>query len=153
MWGELHESKEIVIKLPQEIPAGLGNRLLRELGATLYYDVYSFDSPTNKIWQSDSILDVELFSKEKEVDAQDNFDEIRLTYLFASRPSSDQKKALGIAQDVITTFKGIATYNGQSFSKESVQTDWDSCTDYLLKEWGEEPGSESLAVMIHENYT
>jgi hypothetical protein len=33
---------------------------------------------------------------------------------------------------------------------DSVQSDWDKSHDFLLKEWGEEPGSESLRRMIEE---
>ena len=42
MWGELHEEKEVDITLPEPMEAGKGNRLFRELGATLHYDVYDF---------------------------------------------------------------------------------------------------------------
>ncbi|MEH6448307.1 MAG: hypothetical protein V7765_06515 [Oleispira sp.] len=152
MWGDLHESKNINISLSETIGAGKGNRLFRELGAILHYDVYSFEASENEIWQSESILDIELRRDGVEVDAQDDFNQIILFYLLASRPSSDQTKALNLVSKVISTFNGNASYLGQPFSVDSVQGNWDEANDFLLKEWGEEPGSESLRRMIEENH-
>ena len=54
MWGDLHEEKKIIIKLPAAVEAGKGNRLLRELGATLHYDVYGFDAKSSEVWYTQS---------------------------------------------------------------------------------------------------
>nr|BBJ03344.1 hypothetical protein YBY_11920 [Marinobacter nauticus] len=152
MWGELHEEKEIVITLPEPMEAGKGNRLFRELGATLHYDVYDFGAASSENWQSESLLHVTLLFNGKEVDAQEDFNAISLAYPFAVRPSSDQQDALNLISKIIAKFNGSATYQDQEFSVSAVQSDWDSCNDFLLKEWGEEPGSKSLAIMIEENY-
>ena len=152
MWGELHEEKEIIILLPTAMEAGKGNRFFRELGATLYYDVYGFEAATNEVWQSESILHVELLRGGAEVDAQEDFDEIHIRFPLATRPSSDQSPALELLAKVIAKFDGVATYQGTPFSQQSVQADWDACNNYLLKEWGEEPGSQSLRRMIEENH-
>ncbi|MBQ0806994.1 MAG: hypothetical protein KBT55_03395 [Porticoccus sp.] len=152
MWGELHEEKEIAISLDQIIAAGQGNRLFRELGAKLHYDVYDFPASSFENWQSESLLHVKLLFDGKEVNAQENFNGISLLYPFSVRPSSDQQKALNLINQIIAKFDGIATYKNQDFSVGCVQSDWDSCNDFLLKEWGEEPGSKSLRIMIEENY-
>lgn len=152
MWGELHEEKEIVIALSEPIDAGIGNRLFRELGATLHYDVYSFDAQCSESWQSESILHIQLFAGGEEVDAQEDFDAIHASYPLATRPSSDQSTALRLLSNIIAKFNGLACYQGQSFSVQAIQSDWDSCNSDLLKEWGEEPGSQSLRRMIEENY-
>lgn len=151
MWGELHEEKKISISLPELVQAGMGNRLLRELGATLHYDVYSFEAEQAEIWQSDALLDIEIRRDGVEVDAQEDFNEIIVIYPLSIRPSSDQQKALELISKIVSKFNGKACYKGQPFVIEIVQNDWDSCNDYLLKEWGEEPGSESLRRMIEEN--
>lgn len=152
MWGDLHEEKKIIVELPSAIEAGKGNRLLRELGATLHYDVYGFDAKSSEVWQSDSILHLHLFKEGIEVDAQDDFDEIHICYPLATRPSSDQSPALELISKIIGTFDGSASYKGQSFSGQAVLDDWDKCNSFLLKEWGEEPGSHSLRRMIEENH-
>lgn len=152
MWGELHEEKEISVSLSEAIEADKGNRFFRELGAQLHYDVYDFPAASYENWQSESLLHVTLLFNGKEVDAQEDFNGISLAYPFAVRPSSDQQKALNLINQIIAKFDGSATYQDQEFSVASVQADWDSCNDFLRKEWGEEPGSKSLAIMIEENY-
>jgi len=152
MWGELHESKDIFVSLPEMIDAGKANRIFRELGATLHYDVYSFEAEKSENWQSESILYIELRAKGKEVDAQEDFDEIHISYHLATRPSSDQTLALEKISKIIKGFSGDASYQGKKFNPDDVQNDWDSCNNYLLKEWGEEPGSSELRRMIEENY-
>lgn len=150
MWGDLHESKVINISLPEAVEAGKGNRLFRELGAILHYDVYSFETSENELWQVESILYIELRQDEVKVDAQENFNWISIIYLLATSPSSDQSKALSLIEQIVSAFNGSASYFGQPFTIDSVQTDWDKSNDFLLKEWGEEPGSESLRRMIEE---
>ena len=152
MWGELHELKEIEITLPETIDTGKANRLFRELGATLFYDVYAFEAEETEIWQSESLLCITLSKDGIKVDAQDDFNHITAEYLLATRPSNDQLKALNLITKIISKFNGTATYQGAPFNKDTVQKDWDNCNNYLLKEWGEQPGSESLRVMIEENY-
>ncbi len=152
MWGDLHEEKEIIVNLSSRISAGTGNRYFRELGATLYTDVYAFDAPDYENWQSETLLQMELYLAGEEVDAHEDFDEIHISYLLASRPSSDQSKVLWLVSKIIKKFDGSGTYKNKPFSPELVQEDWDACNEYLLKEWGEEPGSMGLARMIDENY-
>jgi hypothetical protein len=153
MWGELHEEKTVELELGETISSGRANRLFKELGATLYYDVYSFEATENEDWQSESLLDVALYKNANEVDAQDDFNRIVLSYPFAVRPSSDQSKVIELIERVIAAFEAKAFYQNSLFDPEKLQEDWDSCNTFLLKEWGEEPGSMGLARMIHENYT
>jgi hypothetical protein len=151
MWGDLHEEKSLEIALPTRVNAGAGNRKLREIGATLYYDVYAFDAPDAREWQSETLLDLDLFLDESEVDAQEDFNRIVAKYPFASRPSSDQAIAIELVYQIADSFDATVRYNGVPMSPRDVQADWDTCSDYLMKEWGEEPGSQELARMIHEN--
>ncbi|MFL0801207.1 MAG: hypothetical protein K6L80_12200 [Agarilytica sp.] len=94
-----------------------------------------------------------LFKNNEEVDAQDDFNKVILSYPFAVRPSSDQDNAITLIHNVIAAFKAEAFYQNEQFDPNKVQEDWDLCNTFLLKEWGEEPGSMGLARMIHENYT
>jgi len=152
MWGELHEEKIVEIILDCTINAGKANRIFRELGAELFYDVYAFKAQENESWQSETLLGITLKLDGVEVDAQDDFNKIEASFLFASRPSSDQSKALALIEKLLMMFNGKGIYEGCAFTASDVQKDWDCCSDFLLKEWGEEPGSKSLAIMIHESY-
>ncbi len=152
MWGDLHESKKLILVLPEKIEAGKANRLFRELGADLHYDVYSFKAEHAEPWQSESLLYIDLKVNGVKVDAQEDFDQIDAIYLFATRPSSDQGKVLYLLEKIIEKFDAKCEYDGKKFDPIEVQKDWDSVNDFLLKEWGEEPGSKSLRIMIEENY-
>jgi hypothetical protein len=101
MWGELHESKQIEITLPETISAGKANRLFRELGATLHYDVYSFDAEKSELWQSCDVVSIHLLKDGAEVDAQDDFNQINAVYLLATSPSHHQQEALKIITNII----------------------------------------------------
>lgn len=152
MWGELHEEKSVTILLDDLCTAGQGNILLRGLGFTLYYDVYSFDARQSEPWQSETIASVFLFHDDVESDAQDDFNRLSLSYLLASRPSSDIDVFLALVERVATAFQGRLVYNGRPATVVDIRKDFVFCVDFLLKEWGEEPGSESLRIMIEENH-
>ncbi len=48
VWGELHEEKTIELLLEETISSGKVNRLFKELGGTLHYDVYSLKLPKKR---------------------------------------------------------------------------------------------------------
>jgi hypothetical protein len=152
MWGELHESKSVSLHLPRIWSAGEGNIIFKKLGATLFYDVYSFEAEAFDEWQSETLAGVQQYLVSVESDAFDNFDKIELEYLLASRPSSDIDKFLSLVAQLKKEFDGRVYYNGVESSLDEIRSDFVACVDYLMKEWAEEPGSRGLAIMIHENY-
>ncbi len=152
MWGELYETEVFSIKLRGEVEPGKGNRVFRELGATLYYDVYGFPAKSAENWQSDSLLAVRLLRSNVEVSAHEAFDTVELTYFFATSPSSVQQSALDLVENTAAQFGGRITYRDTDYDREGVLDHWDQQSSELLREWGEEPGSFELRRMIEENY-
>lgn len=152
MWGELYETEVFSIRLNSEISPGEGNRLLRELGAVLHCDVYDFPAESTESWQSESLLAVTLLRSDGEVDAQEAFDAIELTYFFATRPSSDQQSALDLMENIAARFGGRIINQNRNYDRQAVLERWDQQSSELLREWGEEPGSFELRRMIEENY-
>lgn len=150
---EFHEEKLVTVRLTSSCSAGAGNLLFRKLGFNLHYDVYALAASHAEPWQSDQIADVSLYFDGAEVDAQDDFDQIVMSYLLASRPSSDIDLFLDLVEKVTSEFDGTFEYTGREMTIRDVRSEFVSCVDSLLKEWGEEPGSESLAIMIEENYS
>ncbi|MBY5991154.1 hypothetical protein [Ferrimonas balearica] len=155
MWGELHEEKTVCVMLPSVWCAQEGHRVFSELGATLFDDVYGFALNPEEVedWQSETLLDIVLMFKGREVTHSDKFDQVVLSYLFASRPIADQCRALELIEALVSMLGGIANYGNEAFSMEAVRRDWDRCNEFLYEQWREEPGSEQLAIMIEENYT
>jgi hypothetical protein len=153
MTSEFHEEKLVTVRLAGRCTAGAGNIAFRKLGFNLHYDVYAFAASHAEPWQSDQIADVDLYFDGAEVDAQDDFDQVVMRYLLASRPSSDIDLFLDLVEKVSSEFGGTLEYAGREMTKSDVRGEFVSCVDSLLKEWGEEPGAESLAMMIEENYS
>jgi len=151
MWGELYETEVFLIHLDGEVSSGKGNRVFRELGATLHYDVYEFPANAAEQWQSGSLLAIKLFRSNGEVDAQETFDMIELTYFFATRPSSDQQLTLDKVEHVASRFGGRVTNRDTNYDRQIILDRWDGQSSELLREWGEEPGSFELRRMIEEN--
>lgn len=152
MWGELYETESFSIDIGRAISPGKGNRFFRELGAKLHYDVYAFPATSAENWQSETLLAVALFRGNDEVDAQDEFDTIELTYFFATRPSSDQQMALDVVEKTASQFGGRLSNRQTDYDRQKVLKRWDEQSGELLREWGEEPGSFELRRMIEENY-
>lgn len=150
MGDDFHEEKLVTVRLTSSCSAGAGNLLFRKLGFNLHYDVYAFAASHAEPWQSDQIADVSLYSDDVEVDAQDDFDQIVMSFLLASRPSSDIDLFLTLVERVSFEFGGTIEYAGRVMTISDIRSEFKSCVDSLLKEWGEEPGSESLALMIEE---
>ena len=71
----------------------------------------------------------------------------------AIRPSSDIDLFLDLVEKVAFEFGGTIEYAGRVMIISEIRSEFVSCVDSLLKEWGEEPGSESLAIMIEENFS
>lgn len=152
MWGELYETEVFSIRLSGEVQPGRGNRVFRELGAVLHYDVYDFPAESGENWQSDSLLAVKLLKGNDEVDAQEAFDTVELSYFFATRPGSDQQSALDLVEKVAARFGGRIINRDTDYDRERLLDRWDQQSSELLREWGEEPGSFELRRMIEENY-
>ena len=153
MVDDFHEDKLVTIRLTSSCSAGAGNLLFRKMGFNLHYDVYAFAASHAEPWQSDQIADVSLYSDDVEVDAQDDFDQIVMSFLLASRPSSDIDLFLNLVERVTSEFGGTIEYAGRVMTIGDIKSEFMSCVDSLLKEWGEEPGSESLALMIEDKYS
>lgn len=141
------------LKLNEVVSAGLLNRRLKGLGARLYYDVYSFDRD-DKVpdWQSNHYLDIALLYHNKEVYAQDNVDEILLRYPFATVGSEYIQIAVDTMMDIAKSFNAPLILNGNIVLKEEAVCYLDGLTTKLLDEWGEEPGSEAINIMIENLY-
>lgn len=153
MGDDFHEEKLVTVRLTSSCSAGAGNLLFRRMGFNLHYDVYAFAASHAEPWQSDQIADVSLYSGDVEVDAQDDFDQIVLSFLLASRPSSDIDLFLNLVERVTSEFGGTIEYAGRVMTISDIRSEFMSCVESLLNEWGEEPGSESLALMIEEKYS
>lgn len=143
------QSVSVSIPFEQEYSAGKVNRILKSLGATLYYDVYSFDrSEKGPIWQSESFAYTDLFCKGVRVDAQETSDCLELIFPLATIGSEYIGKFTELVEKCAEAFQATPLYKGEVTSKERLLSVCDNFVSRLMAEWGEEPGSESLRIMI-----
>lgn len=151
--GSLFEEIPVELVLNEQIPPGRLNRILKELGATLHYDVYGFArSGKHPIWQSEDFASVDLFIAGERADAQDGADKIVLSYPMATIPSSYINQFLDLAFALAERLETPVLLSGKPIDRDALLAEFDEAVGRLMSEWGEEPGSESLAIMIETQY-
>ena len=151
--ADLTEEVFIVLRLASPRSAGVLNRILRDAGATLSYDVYNFDRvDKHPVWQSESFAHVELLADGKGVDPQDAADEVRLVYPMATIPSSFILTFVDLVFLLADRLAAAVLADGQVVAHDDLLAELDQITTSLMEAWGEEPGSESLAIMIEGRY-
>ncbi len=149
-----HQIVSVDIELKKAYSAGGINRILKEFGAKLHYDVYSFERiDKGPIWQSESYIYVALFYKGKEVDAQETSDRIELQYPLATIGSEYISKFAEIVTNLASFFNSNPKLDSTIVDKKGLVSHCDELVTELITEWGEEPGSETLKILIESNYT
>lgn len=70
MRSDLYEERSFEVSLTARLNGGTGNRKLRDIGSTLFYDIFTFDAPDVQDRQPETLLDLDLNLDTSEVDAQ-----------------------------------------------------------------------------------
>lgn len=149
-----YEEVSLELRLGRIVRPGEVNRCLRSLGFRLHYDVYSKPRPDHDAhppWQSDTLVEVELLRDSTEVDAQEGCDTVCMVYPLATLPSSMIAPFLDAVQDVSRCLGGRVCLQGVAVEREGQLRHLTECVSHLMEEWGEEPGSESLVLMIEND--
>lgn len=129
------------------------NRIFKSLGATLHYDVYGFNRlEKGPIWQSESYVYTTLFLEGIEVDAQEESDSVELQYPLATIGSEYIEKFAELVERVAAAFDSEALLDGKPTNKKSIISWCENLTSNLMDEWGEEPGSQTLRMLIESSY-
>ena len=146
-----HEQVVVTLDFERALTPGETNRQLRTLGFTLHYDVYSMgrpDPPPHPNWQSEILVNIDMVRDGDEVDAQDAADAIRLRYPLARLDSPMMDRFVEVVEAVQARFGGKLYIDGKVVNCAAISAMLTACASELMQEWGEEPGSEILAMMI-----
>jgi len=144
-----HQMISVELKLEKQYSSGEVNRIMKEAGATLYYDVYGFERPEKgPVWQSESYIYVTLFFNSKEVDAQECANKIKLQYPMATIGSEYISKFANTVALLSSHFDVPITLDGKHTDKNGLIYYCENVVTELMNEWGEEPGSEALRMLI-----
>lgn len=148
-----HQIVSVFLELGERYSSGAINRIMKETGATLHYDVYSFErAEKGPVWQSESYVYIALFCDENEVDAQDSADKIELQYPMATISSEFILKFVDVAVDLSSQFNASLTFDGKPIGRSELVSYCEGLATSLMSEWGEEPGSKSIRVLIEQHY-
>lgn len=150
---EFHQCVSVVVELPRVYSSGEANRVLKSIGATLNYDVYSFYRKENgPAWQSEIIVQLKLFCSGKPVGAQEPIDRIELEYPLATLDSCYINEFANLVDKISSEFEGDAALYGKKVTGNEVIVHCDKLSSDLMESWGEEPGSKNLRIIIESMY-
>lgn len=149
-----HQIVSVFVELGKQYSSGEINRIMKEAGATLHYDVYGFERvEKGPVWQSESYIYVALFCDGNEVDAQESVDKIEFQYPMATIGAEYISKFTDIVVNLASEFNANILLNGIVIDKSALIAHCESLVTELMSEWGEEPGSETLRILIEQNYS
>ena len=148
-----HQIVSIILKFDTPYSSGHLNRQLKELGATLHYDVYSIERKKPcPIWQSESLVFIQTYLNNKQTDAQESCDTLVLEYPLATLGSENISEFANTAENFSRKFNTNLLLNNIIVTKLDIIKHCEELATDLLENFGEEPGSESLAIMIESEY-
>ena len=128
------------------------NRIFKSIGATLHYDVYAFERNDQvPIWQSESYIYTTLMNQDAEVDAQESADCVVLNYPLATIGAEYIVKFAEVVEKLSEEFESHPVLGSRSVDKSSLISHCEKLVTRLMQEWGEEPGSETLRMLIENN--
>lgn len=147
-----YQEVEVQFPLNRVVSAGKVNRLLKSAGATLFYDVYGFKRETEvPDWQSECFADVYLYFQGQSADAQESIDHVVLRYPMASIGTEYIEKFCSLAQEISVAFDVTAELDGEVIDSDLLRAYLESIAARIMEDWGEEPGSMGLAILIETN--
>ncbi len=148
-----HQQVKIHLPCQKAIESGQMNRIMKELGAKLYYDTYAFPRFENgPNWQSETYAGVHLFYDGSEVSAQDSIDTILLVYPLATIGSEYMVPFVKLTKKLASAFDCKLVLNDSLVSSKDILLHCEKLASDLMQNWGEEPGSKYLRILIEEQY-
>jgi hypothetical protein len=149
---KLHESESFEIRLEKPIAGKAVIAYFKGIGASLEDDFILEDrKDTVPPWQTSSIYTVEcslsgvaVYPDESQVDC------LTFDYLFSSLPARFYPRFAEVLQRSAEQFDGSIYYDARVISPRDMNPLFDSWVSDLRDEISEEPGTESLSILIEE---
>ena len=154
LFDRLHEAETVTLTSHEDRPIAALQLILLSLGFILHEDVFSMDRVDKcPPWQSTLIIQVELLLNGIEVfDLDGNWNELRLRYLFASVPSDLIDRFCDTVMELARRLQLTPHLNGHPITRKELDDHFRKCLEELESEFGETPGSESVAILIQSTY-
>ena len=154
-YTRFHERKDVWLNSLERKSCAQLWSLFNKTGLKRNYDVYSFDRPKDEnieIWQTDTIVGVNIFNDEAPVYYGDkSWTRINFYYLLPSLPRNYIPRFCRIIKSISETLALPMQYNEQVISSEELENMLEKCADEVTETIGE-PGSETAAILIKMTY-
>lgn len=129
--------------------------VFKQCGFTFHDDVVSLDRKGRvPPWQHPSIVEVEVQRSGEEVFGfeEEEWDTIQLKYLFASLPFELVDEFVESVMAVSNQLGITPTRHGKEVSADGLRLAFAELREELIREAGDDAGSEGLAIFIHSTY-
>jgi len=144
-----HQEVQFRIVLSEPVAAGALNVAMKSVGMRLYYDVYA--KPREKrgsVWQSETYANVDTFLNGVRSDAQEGSDLLVVSYPLATIDAAFIPKFADLLASLSDVLGGHMEHEGRIINPEGIDQILSEHATALMEEWGEEPGSKALRVLI-----
>lgn len=144
-----HQEVSFQVIPSKRLNAGELNAAMKSVGMDLYYDVYAMPRDGEVAeWQSETYANVDLYLGGKSADAQEGCDLIVVSYPLATIDSSYISRFGELIVAVSGAVCGRIEYDGKPMGRDAVIDVLTQCATDVMENWGEEPGSKELRVLI-----
>ena len=152
-FAKLHEEVVVVLCSDRLLRIHDARESMVALGFKRHDDVWSLDRtglvPT---WQHGSIVELDFLNDGTEVYANESWDAIQCRYLFASLPLNCIPFFVDVVFALSDKLLLSVSLGGRTARREDLLKHFEQCAGDLQSEFGEVPGSESLAILIQSTY-
>ncbi|MBK8287034.1 MAG: hypothetical protein IPK97_20410 [Ahniella sp.] len=140
------------IALPKPIGSGELNMIMKSAGIELFYDVYAKRrGDKGASWQSETFANVDTLLYGERSDAQEGCDALLLSYPLATIDASYIPKFARLAAELSSSFGVPISYEGKAVDESGIVEILCQKATKLMQEWGEEPGSKTLRILIESS--
>ena len=121
---------------------------------------YLLRTDESEIWQSDSIMTIDVAlagnaiyeTEEDVIERESAWDELKIEYLLATLPVVFIPELVRECAAIATRFNLKMTYCGDELDASQLQAKLEAIADELKEQW-DEPGSETLRILIEQSYS
>ncbi|MEZ5442503.1 MAG: hypothetical protein R3F15_13585 [Lysobacterales bacterium] len=147
-----HEQVTFEVIPSKALSGGELNIVMQSLGMVLYYDVYALPCPERgEPWQSETIANIDTIIGGEVADARDGCEKMLVSYPLATLSSSYVGRFIDTLFALAGAVSGRVERSEAKIDREAARLIIGDCISELLEEWGEEPGSKELRILIESS--
>lgn len=152
-YSKLHESESVHLLLGRRVPVAELRTHFIEAGFVEEDDFFFLPRQDGQHpWQSEDIVTADFFDGDQQVDCEGICDRVHFSYLFASLPATHIATFISTLGWFRGALGGELEHRSEKLDPDGVRSKFDGYLRDLIDEIYEQPGSESLAILIQDSY-